>query len=111
MTQPKDRARKYKKRKSSSGTKKVHFNEKSQRKLCAIKGTPLSGTSRETRGMISKESKTQRRPSVPFGGILSGAAREEVFIELGKVAAGIKSVDEVDEKYRKYVKQSLKRVE
>lgn len=111
MTKPMNRGRKYKMRKTSSETKKVHFKGKGKKKVCAIKGIALSGTSKEKKGKMSKESKTQRRPSVPFGGILSGPAREEVFIELGKVAAGIKTLDEVDGKYKKYVQQALKRVE
>ena len=111
MTKPMNRRRKFKMRKTSSGTKKAYIDEKGKKKTCAIKGVVLSGTSREKKGRISKESKTQRRPSVPFGGILSGPAREEVFVELGKVAAGIKTLDQVDGKYKKYVQQALKRIE
>lgn len=111
MTKPKDRGRDFKHRKTMSGTKKVFQKAKGKRKTCAICKTKLLGTSREQKGVVSKESRTQRRPSAPFGGILSGKAREEVFIELGKVAAGIKTLDQVDEKYKKYVKQAIKRIE
>jgi ribosomal protein L34E len=111
MTAPKDRGSKYRFKKTASETKKVYFEEKGKRKVCAITGEKLSGTSSGQKGKVSKESKSQRRPSVPFGGILGGKAREEVFTELGKVAAGIKTLDQVDEKYKKYIKQAIKRVE
>ena len=75
---------------------------------CAISKKPLAGTSKKAK---SKESKTQRRPSVPFGGVLGGRERGKMFIELGKVLAKIKTIDEVDQKYRKYVKQAMKRAE
>ena len=32
-------------------------------------------------------------------------------METGKVVAGIKEIDDVEQKYRKYVKQAIKRVE
>jgi ribosomal protein L34E len=79
-----NRGKKYRHKRTSSETKKVFFEEKAKKKVCAIKGVNLSGTSRETKGKISKESKTQRRPSAPFGGVLGGKAREEVFIDPSK---------------------------
>ena len=69
MTAPKDRGSKYRFRKTSSGTKKVHFEEKGKRKMCAITGEKLHGTTSGQKGKVSKESKSQRRPSVPFGGL------------------------------------------
>ncbi|MDD3084066.1 MAG: hypothetical protein PHP82_03520, partial [Candidatus ainarchaeum sp.] len=82
--------------------------ESNQKKNCAITGKKLSGTSNKK---PSKESKTQKKPSVPFGGILSTKAREQVFIETGKVIAKVKDIDDVDQKYKKFVKQMLKRAE
>lgn len=93
-------------KRTPSKTKKFYYREKSKKISCAITGKKLSGSSK-----ASKKSKTQKRPSVPFGGVLSGEAREQVFVELGKVIAGIKTIEEVEQKYRKYVKQAMKRVE
>ncbi len=84
--------------KTPSKTKKVYFREDKQEKNCAITKQKLLGTSNKK---SSKESKTQKRPSVPFGGVLSTKAREQVFIEVGKVVAGIKKIDDVNQKYRK----------
>lgn len=81
----------------------THYSRKKSKKIsCAITGKKLAGTHKD------KKSKTQKRPTAPFGGILSGKAREEVFIEVGKVMAGIKKINDVDQKYRKYVKQIIK---
>lgn len=111
MTKPKDKGRKFKHKKTMNETKKEYFIGKNKKKKCAITGFNLHGTASEGKGKIRKLSKTERRPSAPFGGILSGKAREEVFIEIGKVAAGIKTLDAVDEKYKKYVKQGIRRVQ
>ncbi len=99
---------KRKSKKTPSKTKKVYFRGKKQEKNCGISGKKLQGTSGKK---SSKESKTQKRPSVPFGGVLCSRAREKVFIETGKIKAGLKNINEVEQKYRKYVKQALKRVE
>jgi ribosomal protein L34E len=94
--------------KTPSKTTKVYYRDGKQEKNCAITGKKLSGT---TSKKASKESKTQKRPSVPFGGILSTKARKQVFTEVGKIKAKIKKIDDVDQKYRKFVKQVLKRAE
>ncbi|MBT7241787.1 MAG: hypothetical protein HN878_04830, partial [Candidatus Diapherotrites archaeon] len=57
----------------------------------------------------NKKSKSQKRPSVPFGGVLSSKPREQVFTEYGKVMAGVKTIDEVGQTYRKYVKQIMEK--
>jgi ribosomal protein L34E len=111
MTKPADKRRKFKHKRTMSETKKEFFDANNKRKRCAITGNILHGTAREGRGEIKKLSKTERRPSVPFGGVLSSKAREEVFVEMGKVAAGIKTLDAVDEKYKKYVKQGIRRAQ
>ncbi|MDD4250723.1 MAG: hypothetical protein PHX27_00860 [Candidatus ainarchaeum sp.] len=108
MVEPRKRTMKRKYVRTPSKTKRVFYREQNQEKNCAITGEKLLGTSNK---QSSKESKTQKKPSVPFGGILCTKAREQVFIETGKVIAEIKDIDDVDQKYRKYVKQALKRAE
>jgi ribosomal protein L34E len=102
------RTMKRKSRKTPSKTTKNYYRDSKATKNCAVTGKMLAGTSKKAK---SKESKTQKRPSGPFGGVLSAPAREQVFIELAKVKAGIKNIDDVDQTYRKFVKQILKRVE
>ena len=100
------RTMKRKSRKTPSKTTKEYFRGTNTNASCAITGNKLAGTKQS-----NKKSKTKKRPSVPFGGVLSTKAREQVFIELGKVVCEMKTIDEVDQKYRKYVKQAIKRVE
>ena len=109
MVAPWQRRLKKKFRKSASGSKAERYSEKKSQTECAITGKKLSGVPNATKCGKNKLSKTQKRPSVPFGGILSGEAREKVSIETGKVVAELKEIDDVDSKYRKYVKQLLKR--
>jgi ribosomal protein L34E len=110
MVAPHIRVKKYKFKKTATETKREYLEERPHKKRCAVTGKILSGVPRDGKGKISKHSKTQKRPSVPFGGILSGEAREKVFIEMGKVLSG-KDINDVDTKYRNYVKQALKRAD
>jgi ribosomal protein L34E len=110
MVKPADRRKKSKKRRTSSKLRTEYFKGNSSRQKCAITGEVLSGVPLAKKGKISKYSKTQRRPSVPFGGNLGSKAREEVFTEVGKVLNG-KDINDVDHKYRTYVKQAMKRAE
>jgi ribosomal protein L34E len=110
MVETGKRTMKKKSVKKPSKTGKEYFRGKDSKKKCAITGKVLSGMTHE-KTKRSKKSKTQKRPSVPFGGILGSKAREQVFIETGKVVAGIKKIDEVEQKYRKYVEQAIRRIE
>jgi ribosomal protein L34E len=111
MVSPQKRRLKYKNKVSSNGTKREYFKGKHKKLKCSLTGKDLHGVPHETKCNTRKHAKTEKRPSAPFGGILSGEARAKVFIEMGKVLAGIKNIDDVDDKYRKYVKQAMKRAE
>jgi ribosomal protein L34E len=104
------RTQKRKSKRTPSKTTKEYFRGRNSKPKCAISKKPLQGMTHE-KTKRSKKSKTQKRPSVPFGGILGGKAREKVFTELGKVLAGVKKIDDVDQKYRTFVKQAMKRSE
>lgn len=101
---------KKKARKTPSGNTTKYFRQKTATKVCAVTKKPLAGVS-HTQKKTKKLSKTAKRPSVPFGGILSAPAREKVSIELAKVVSGEKEINDVDQKYRKYVTQLMKRAE
>ncbi|MCX6800955.1 MAG: hypothetical protein NTZ73_02095 [Candidatus Diapherotrites archaeon] len=111
MVKPHEKTMKKKMRKTPSKNKRVFFKEKPSKKTCPVTGEALKGVPHARKYKANKLSKTQRRPSVPFGGVLSARAREQVFIETGKIAAGVKKIDDIDEKYKKFVKQALKRFE
>ena len=111
MVNPGKARMKRKSKRVSSASKVEHYRGKKGIPRCAVSGEKLAGTHTSTKGLASKKSKSQKRPSVPFGGVLGAKAREQVSIELGKVLAEIKTVDEVEQKYRTYVKQLMKRAE
>jgi ribosomal protein L34E len=92
--------------KRPSKTTKTYYRDRKQKTNCAVSGNKLAGTHN-----TNKKSKSQKRPSVPFGGIVSGKERERIFIETGKVICGEKTLDKVGQKYRKFVEQAIKRVE
>ena len=102
------RTMKKKSRKTPSGNSMEYFKGENSKRICPINKTALLGVTHSQK-KAKKQSKTQKRPSVPFGGVLSSKARENVIIELSKVKAEIKSIDDVDQKYRKYVNQIMKR--
>ena len=111
MVNPGKARMKRKSKRVSSASKVEHYRGKKGIPRCAVSGEKLAGTHTSTKGLASKKSKSQKRPSVPFGGVLGSKAREQVSIELGKVKAEVKTIDDVEQKYRKYVKQLMKRAE
>jgi large subunit ribosomal protein L34e len=101
------RSMKKKSRKTPSKTTMEYFKGINSKRICPITKTALLGVTHDQK-KAKKQSKTQKRPNVPFGGVLSSKAREQVFTEVAKVRAGIKEVNDIDQKYRKYVKQAMK---
>ena len=111
MVRPSKRWMKKKFKRISSQVTTEYYEGKKGVAHCAITGEKLSGTHTPTKGLASKKSKTQKRPSVPFGGNLGSKARTQVFEEVGKIKADIKTIDDVEQKYRTFVKQAMKRAE
>lgn len=101
------RAMKKKSIKTPSKTTTKYFRKKNSKRICPVTKKALLGVTHDQK-KAKKQSRSQKRPSVPFGGVLNSKAREEVIIELAKVKAGIKEINEVDQKYRKYVIQAMK---
>jgi ribosomal protein L34E len=109
MVAPAKRRMKYKHKKTPSGTKREYFKSKHKKGKCAITGKKLAGVVHGTKTEMRKYSKTEKRPSAPFGGVLSGEARHEVFVEFAKVAAGTKKIEDVGARHKKYVLQAMER--
>ena len=57
-----------------------------------------------------KLSKTQKRPSVIFGGVLCNACRREVIEEAFKVKEGIKQMSETSSTQKIYIESMVKRL-
>jgi large subunit ribosomal protein L34e len=61
------------------GTKRVYTRRKPSLGTCSVTGQTLKGVPRELPVKLRNMPKTKKRPSRPFGGVLSSkAAREEI---------------------------------
>jgi len=65
--------------KTINGTKVRYDRRKPKLGTCSVTGETLKGVPRALPGKIKNLSKSQKRPSRPFGGVLSSkASREEI---------------------------------
>ena len=71
--------RKMKKRVPGSRTKLVYKREKTGTHKCANCGKELHGMKKLTASQIRKLSKTERRPTRPYGGYLCSECTRELF--------------------------------
>ena len=74
----KSRSRKRIHRRIPSGKSVLEFRETRPGKPTCPTGRPLLGTARGTKNEIRKLTKTERRPSRPYGGVLSSPAMRDV---------------------------------
>ena len=72
----------------------------------ALAGTP----SGKGVAQIRKLSKTGKRPSGVFGGVLNGNERKLVFEEAAKIVSGVKKISETDMKLRPFVEQAVRKM-
>ncbi len=112
MPRPSDRwkARKFT-RTPGGKTKMSFFTEKSGKKTCALCEAELHGVPHGKRvAEVSKLSKTEKRPSGIFGGVLCGNCRTEIIEETAKVKTGVKNLSDVSFEEKKYVEMAMNRV-
>lgn len=78
-------------------------NSKSECALCQgiLHGVPHSRTTAERRAL----SKSSRRPSALFAGVLCGNCRETVLEECAKVKSGVKPLEDVSLALKPYIRQ------
>ena len=62
----------------------------------------------QTKSRVRKMSKTQKRPSVKFGGTLSAPARKELWENSALVEAGKKQIGDVPAKFRKFIEAKVR---
>ncbi|MAG21980.1 MAG: 50S ribosomal protein L34e [Candidatus Diapherotrites archaeon] len=104
MTSPGQKTKKKKKRRSAKGSKEYYVREKTSKRQCGVCGGILQGVPHGKKDSeVRKLSKTQRRPSVPFGGVLCTKCRRIVAVEKAKVENDLKKIKDVDLKLRKYL--------
>lgn len=105
MTKPHEMTMKKKFTRTISGKVKVSYSrDKPSKHHCAICKGILHGTAHnKSVAEVSKLSKTQKRPSVIFGGVLCTKCRKAVMEDSAKVISEVKTIDDINLTRRKYV--------
>ncbi len=104
MTSPGQKTKKKKKRRIPSGSREYYVRGKTGKRSCAICKGQLHGVPHGKKvAEISGMSKTEKRPSVPFGGVLCTKCRRQVFEEKAKVENGLKKAEDLDLVIKKFV--------
>jgi len=95
-------------RKTPSGKTKVYFKKEKRKSCasCALCSKTLAGVSNER-----NLSKSEKRPSAMFAGVLCNECRTTVVEEAIKVKQGIKRLEDCEVRLRSYIEQSLKLLE
>lgn len=107
MPKKSERYMKFKFRRQSKGkAKKVFVSGKSGKHHCALCEKVMHGMPHgKNKGGIARLSKTERRPSALFAGVLCNQCRAIVVAEAAKVDAGVKKKDDVELRLIKFVEQ------
>jgi len=102
-----ERSKKKKSRRRPGKTsKKVFARGKTGKRKCAVCKKVLHGTPHGKKASeVRKLSKTKKRPTGLFAGILCGKCRNLVAEEAAKVSSGSKKIGEVELRLKKYVEQ------
>ncbi|MCD6478401.1 MAG: 50S ribosomal protein L34e [Candidatus Diapherotrites archaeon] len=95
-------------RRTPSGKTKIYFKKRKHSSCasCALCSKKLAGVSNER-----NLSKSEKRPSAIFGGVLCNKCRKTVIEEAIKVKQGIKRLEDCEVRLRGYIEQSLKLLE
>ena len=109
---PKDRRAKTVFRKTPKQTKRVAVKKKTGKCSCSVCGRALHGTP-SGKGIAGrgKLSKTQKRPSAMFAGLLCNKCRATVLEEALKIKYAGKKREESSIKLKKLVEEAIKRIE
>ncbi len=112
MTKPKDKNKKKKFRRSPKGKSKVYYTKaKKGKHKCALCTKILHGVPHsKSTGKITKLSKTKKRPSIVFGGILCSECRTKILDEAVKVISKTKKEEDLELKSKPYIKQMAKMI-
>ncbi len=109
---PKDRAAKKIFRKTPKQTKRIAVKKKTGKCRCSICSRALHGTP-SGKGIAGtrKLSKTQKRPSAMFAGLLCNKCRAMVLEEALKIKYAGKKQEMSSIKLKKFVEEAIKRIE
>ena len=103
-----NRVKKKKFRRTPGGAVVIHYSKaKREMAQCAITGQKLHGTGNQSKSWVRAIAKTERRPSVKFGGMLSSRARRRIWENMALVEMGKKTMHEVPAGIRHFVKDAM----
>ena len=107
MPKRSDRSKKKKfRRKASGNAKRIFVRGKTGKHKCALCERILHGVPHgKTSAQVRKLSKTKRRPTALFAGVLCSKCRAKAVAEAAKVEAKAKKFEDVELRLQKYVKQ------
>jgi ribosomal protein L34E len=109
---PKDRFAKKAFRKTAKQTKRITVNRKPSKRSCSACGNQMHGVpSGKGIAATRKLSKTQKRPSAMFAGLLCNNCRAKVIDEALKIKYAGKKIEESSIKMRKFVTEATARIE
>lgn len=107
MVTPAQRHLKKKFVKVTKSTKEIRFRDGSKGHKCALCGKQLQGVPKNPK----KLAKTQKRPSILFGGILCNDCRNSVFDDAIMLKTGLIEEKDVSFKKKNYVLQAIKHID
>ncbi len=107
MVAPRQRNQNKKFVKVIKGTKEIRYRDSSKGSVCGICHKKLQGV---PKGDLRKLSKTEKRPSILFGGVLCNTCRDSVFDDAIMLKVGILKETEVSLKKKHYVDQALRQI-
>jgi len=106
MVAPSKRNLKKKFVKVTKSTKEIRFRDSSKGHNCSICKKKLQGVPKNS----TKLSKTEKRPSVLFGGILCNTCRDSVFDDAILVKTGLLAEKDISIIKKNYVKEAIMQI-
>lgn len=112
MPKPSERWKKKKKYKSRKGEMRISYGRgKTSKHKCALCKKVMHGMPHgKARSGARKLSKTEKRPSALLAGTLCNSCRKRVIEEAVKVRTGLKEMDKVELRHKKFVDLAIARV-
>jgi len=107
MVRPSLRTQKKKFVKVTKKTKEVRFRDSSKGASCGICAKKLQGV---PKGDLRKLSKTEKRPSILFGGVLCNTCRDSVFDDAIMLKTGLIDEKQISFKKKHYVKEAMAKI-
>ncbi len=113
MVKPKNRNMKRRYVRASGGEVKLHFGKrKASKHECALCGRTMHGMLHGAGiNKAHNSPKTKKRPAALLAGLLCNICRATATEEAIRVKHGIKTINEIDLIFKKYVEMILKRIE